>query len=215
MLNTSETGRAQAPDRPQVDARNDPRAGLRFILDRLGPTTLVAIHPDGTDRITGQWLDDASMEAAVEWAERKNRAGFNLYFTPNLPRVSLAKKPRKADIEAIRCLYADVDAKDGRTLDQALDAVVSLPLQPTLIIASGGGYQPIWALDQAVPATPEATAWAEAAGAALAGMIVGDAVQNIDRVLRLPFTMNYPDAKKRTAGRVPCLAGVVLAGDIG
>lgn len=39
------------------------------------------------------------------------------------------------------------------------------------------------------------------------------AVQNVDRVLRLPGTLNIPDAKKRAKGRVPRVARLLHAGE--
>jgi P4 family phage/plasmid primase-like protien len=41
--------------------------------------------------------------------------------------------------------------------------------------------------------------------------VEGDAVQNVDRVMRLPGTVNWPNEKKRRAGRVPRLSRVVEA----
>src|SRR5690606_27995740 len=36
-----------------------------------------------------------------------------------------------------------------------------------------------------------------------------DACQNVDRVMRLPGTINFPNAKKRAAGRGPAMAGIL------
>jgi hypothetical protein len=37
----------------------------------------------------------------------------------------------------------------------------------------------------------------------------GDACWDIDRLLRLPGTVNYPNGKKRAAGRIPDLAALI------
>ena len=121
--------------------------GVEWILRELGSTTLVAIHPD-SGAIGAFWLDATCVDRATRWAAEQNRVGFNIYFTANLPRQGLQKKPTKADIEAIRCIFADLDAKDGRTMDDCLEALTQLSKQPSLVIMSGGGYQPIWLLDQ-------------------------------------------------------------------
>ena len=63
-----------------------------------------------------------------------------------------------------------------------------------------------------LPATPENIARAEAAGTKIAALVAGDAVQNIDRILRLPFTINHPNAKKHATGRVPTPAGAIDTG---
>ena len=96
-----------------------PHEGVEWILRELGSTTLVAIHPD-SGAIGGLWLDATCVDCATRWAAEQNRVGFNIYFTANLPRQGLQKKPTKADIEAIRCIFADLDAKDGRTMDELL-----------------------------------------------------------------------------------------------
>jgi hypothetical protein len=43
----------------------------------------------------------------------------------------------------------------------------------------------------------------------LADQLGGDDCENLDRVMRLPFTVNRPNAKKIKAGRGPVLADIV------
>ena len=73
-----------------------------------------------------------------------------------------------------------------------LEVLARLSKRPSLIILSGGGYQPIWLLDQPEPATTEAVQRAESIARATATLLGGDSIQNVDRILRMPFTMNYP-----------------------
>lgn len=192
-----------------LDARHDVEEGLRWVLENIGPTTIVAITPD--DPPKGRYLDQSSFPDVAIWARTANDVGENLYWHVNEPRPGLAKKALKAEIVAIRAVaFLDVDAKDGRTIEQALAAIDALPLPPpSVIIASGGGYQPIWLWDRPIPASPEATARVEALGKRLEQMTGSDAVSNIDRILRLPFTRNYPNAKKRAAGREVSVAGLL------
>jgi hypothetical protein len=71
----------------------------------LGPTTLVAIHPDsGAIRGFGSMRRAWTRNALGRGAKRRR---LNIYFTANLPRQGLQKKPMKADIETIRCIFAD------------------------------------------------------------------------------------------------------------
>ena len=186
-----------------------PRKGIEWILRELGPTTLVAIHPD-SGAIHAFWLDETCVDCATRWAAARNGAGFNIYFTANLPRKGLQKKPTKTDIETIRCIFADLDAKGGRTMDGCLEVLARLSKQPSLVIMSGGGYQPIWLLDQPVRATTEAVQRAESIARATAALLGGDSIQNVDRILRMPFTMNYPNKRKRDDGRAPCPSGVLV-----
>ena len=189
-----------------------PEAGVRFLIRAIGPTTLVAIQPDSSAQPHGFWSDESSIDAAAHWAEQHNHSGWNLYFTANLPRAGTPNKPAKDGIEAVRCFYADLDVKDGRTPQHCVAAIRSLPLAPSLIIATGGGFQPIWLLDTPRPTTDSGVCeWAEGVGRRLRAMLPGsDAVQTIDRILRLPFTKNYPTEKKRRAGRVICCSGLVV-----
>lgn len=113
------------------------------------------------------------------------------------------------DIKMLRvAAMADLDAKGGRTLDQLRDALLLLPT-PSVIIASGGGYQPIWLLPEPIPATPEAIIHSETLSRRIAGLAGGDAVQSVDHILRMPFTLNFPDETKRAAGRTVCASGLL------
>lgn len=204
LAGESEVGR-------HIDARHDPATGLQFVVDTFGPSTVVAIHPFKTGSMA-RWLGAQSLRDVAAWVERLNAEGYNIYFTPNLPIEGLAKKPAKSDIRVLRiAAAADLDAKNGRSLDDALKVIRILP-SPSLIIASGGGFQPLWMLDVPAPATPAAIAWAEALGSQIAKLVGGDAVQSVDHVFRLPFTTNHPNAKKMAAGRGVSLSGLVRGG---
>ena len=65
--------------------------GVEWILREFGPTTLVAIHPD-SGAMRGFWLDETCVDRATRWAAERNGAGFNIYFTANLPRHGLREK---------------------------------------------------------------------------------------------------------------------------
>ena len=76
---------------------------------------------------------------------------------------------------------------------------------PTVTVFSGGGFQAFWALGEPT----EDLHRVERLNAALAHQLGGDNCHNIDRIMRLPGTINVPNAKKRKAGRQPALAHVV------
>src|SRR5689334_7484788 len=59
-----------------------PRDGVRWVLDEMGPSTLVTIHPDTRD-IRGRWLDQSCLDEASAWAEAQSKAGFNVFFSAN------------------------------------------------------------------------------------------------------------------------------------
>jgi hypothetical protein len=198
----------QAPS-SQLYVADRPDMGCQAILRAIGATTLVAIRPDsGMDGAV--WLDAATLSNAASWAAQRNAAGANLYFTLNEPVSGLGKKPTKADIRTLRGIGADIDAKAGRDLDTAWAAIDAVPYPPSLIIMSGGGWQPFWLFDVPIEATPDTVSQVEAVGRKIAKLTRGDAVQNIDRIFRLPFTMNHPNKKKREQGRTVCLSGLIL-----
>jgi hypothetical protein len=124
----------------------------------------------------------------------------NLYFTVN--ELGLGVKNRKATKEDVsRALYIHVDVDDAG----ALDRIRKYLPQPTMILFSGGGYQAFWKLRE--PSTDLARV--ERINQQIARALGGDNCHNIDRIMRVPGTINVPNAKKRKAGRVPTLAYVV------
>ena len=164
---------------------------------------LVAIWPDGP--IYGHWFgSDAS--AAAEWAKATNETGYNIYWTVNTS-TPVTTKPSKADIVAARFIHVDIDPpKDGSQWDADVALAALLPLGPTTVIASGGGLQALWRLD--APLDPMT---AEALNRGVIARVGGDpACWNMDRLLRVPGTVNYPDARKVARGRVPALATTLL-----
>lgn len=165
---------------------------------------LVSIVPDGPT--TGRWFGDDA-EAAAAWACAANARAANCYWTVNVCRPGVNRKPTKADIVATRFVHLDIDPpKDGSAFDKeaAAQALIDAPVAPTAALESGGGLQAFWRHDGG--AEPSQI---EALNRALEVRFGGDPVANIDRVMRLPGTVNWPDAKKRARGRVPALAQII------
>src|SRR4029077_3125952 len=77
--------------------------------------------------------------------------------------------------------------------------------RPTIGVDSGGGLQFLWLL--IVSLGPEYRARVEAISRALmVALGAKPGTQNIDRILRVPGTVNWPTPTKRDDGRVPCLS---------
>src|SRR5258708_28873514 len=74
---------------------------------------------------------------------------------------------------------------------------------------SGKGFGLYRQLTEPVTVTDENRDDLKARNIALAEQLGGDDCENLDRVMRLPFTVNRPNAKKIKAGRVPVLADIV------
>jgi putative DNA primase/helicase len=170
---------------------------------------LVAIKPDVRGAIGHDFRDD--FLSASEWAKRQNAEGKNVYWTVNRTKPGIDRKTSKADIVGVRFAHVDIDPpKEGGVLDK--DAMVtnlrSLAYPPSKIVDSGNGIQAFWQLDSDCRNYNSL----EAINRSIADRFGGDKCHNIDRVLRLPGTINWPDSIKRAKGCVPVLSSVV-AGD--
>ena len=182
---------------------------IRSFLERIvrSDIHLVAIIPDGST--TGEWFGD-DVEAAVSWAAEQNKAGRGLYWTVNKVRRGVSKKCSREDIVAVRFICGDLDLyKDGTSRDEVLSRLRGLTCSPSFVIDSGNGLQPFWSIDEIVGSFAAGDFdYATEVGRNVAAHLNGDAVQNVDRVLRLPGTVNYPNLKKRERGLVPVMACV-------
>ncbi len=186
---------------PDVDTV---REFLTMIADEMGQVHLVAIHPDGNQPVEGR--DFGTDESgAVAFAVERNADGRNIYWSVNAVRRGLHKKPTKADIVGGRFAHVDIDPpKDGGLFDKAneLARLEALPCPPSFVIDSGGGIQAFWRLGLGRHTLLQV----EIANRQIRDACGGDNCQNIDRVMRVPGTINWPDARKRERGRVPVLS---------
>ena len=202
---------ASSLDRSAAQEYNPDRQAIRSLVLSLSPyihvwTKQADGHNDG--RYFGSDVDGAE-----EYIARQNVGGFNCYFTYNIPTEDCGVKPLKAQIVALRGLHVDIDApKNGEPFDKAATLATISAHWPTVVNDSGGGVHAYWLFAEPIAATPDNVAAVEAANRALIAMFNGDpAAPNVDRVMRVPGTVNWPDAKKRAAGRGPTMASVMLA----
>lgn len=164
---------------------------------------LVAITANGLD-VHGRDFG-IDVEAALAWAGARNTGGGNVYWTVNRTRPGLNNKPKKSDIIAARFAHVDIDPpKTGGTFDKAeiVAAIEDIDAPPSFIIDSGGGLQAFWRFDGEAANLPAI----EALNVQIRDMFDADACQNIDRLMRLPGTVNWPDRRKLARGRTPVLA---------
>jgi len=195
-------------------------AALDF-LEKLrpgGPWVLTAIKPDGPiETITANNADD--VRAFVE----RNNGVRNLYFSVNPTRSAMSSKAAKVDISAIEFVLSDLDPRADETPEAAkaryLAALEDFTPAPTAIIDSGNGVQALWRLAQSITLPAPELVGDERVYSAETQLIIDDAegrvkalmeklnsaagTQNIDRILRLPGTINLPNAKKIKDGRTP------------
>ena len=171
-----------------------------------GNTTYVAIVPDGPT--TARTFNGADPETIDTWTERQNRSK-NVYFTVNGTAAGLARKPTKEDLTEIEAVWADVDPRDGKggpswadereRLLALADELHGRPIPPTFVVDFGNGVQPVWTLDDPIEATPENREAAESLCRQIEHALGASGTYNCDRLLRVPGTTNYPNARKRRA----------------
>ena len=175
----------------------------RALFSHLDQIHLVYLHPNGVGVHGKDYGTD--IDAALESAAKANANGFNIYWTVNYVRPGLHNKPTKADITHARFVHVDIDPpKTGGAFNKGeiTAALLEIDQPPSFVIDSGGGLQAFWRLDgpcqnlQSIEGiNTQARDWFEA-----------DACQNIDRLMRVPGSVNYPNKSKLARGRTPCLA---------
>jgi hypothetical protein len=207
-----------------LDSSSPPRADAEVsvaFLKRLRspPWVLTAITPDGpTTTATAHSAD------AVRKFIAKHNDTQNVYYAVNPLRATTSKKAAKVDVAAVEFALADLDPEDNESPEAAkrryASGLTALAAKPTAAVDSGNGIQGLWRLDPRIslgepvvverkrtfsPEDQRKIDDVEARTRALMLSLGSKAgTQNIDRILRLPGTINHPNAKKRKLGRVPC-----------
>ena len=197
----------------------DTPAAISFLKEwePKGPWVLTAISLDRKS-IQTTTFDLTTLGECTDWIELYNGTR-NIYFHVNPTISPVDKKAQREDMLEMRWLHVDVDPREGKNLDEERDraftALMSPPggiPKPTVIIFSGGGYQGFWRLEEPFAINGE-LGLAETAkrwNLQLELLFGGDNCHNVDRIMRLPGTINIPDAKKRKKGRTETLAKVEI-----
>jgi len=193
---------ALAPDRAAIEG---------FLAQVGGDAIQLVTFPAAGGPSQARWFGDDAAGAA-SWAEQLNAAGSNVYWSANVVRAGLNKKASKGDVTAVRHVQVDIDPpkEKGSTFNKAA-AVAMLhdaEVPPHIVVDSGGGVQALWRVDGLdTPAV-------EAINRSLIAQFGGDpACWNVDRILRVAGTINHPNAKKRSAGRVAAAATLLSITD--
>lgn len=174
---------------------------------------LTAIVPDGKITTVTFQPGPERNKAARAWIdERQGRE--NMYFTVNPVMRPVNIKPKKEDMRGMAALHVDIDPRPGEDMEmertRALKLLREFKPVPTVIIDSGGGFQGFWLLDeeQRTDGNLDRAAELEAYNLQIEVLMQADACHNIDRIMRLPGTLNIPNAKKRKKGREVYLSKV-------
>lgn len=187
------------------------RAAIRAFLELAqpgGPWVVTAIWPEKSEKRPTETKTYFDADAAAGWAETQNLAGWNVYWTVNRLRGAHRRKPRKEDVYEALFLHVDVDPRKGHDVATERARIFAelnayQPL-PTIIVDSGGGYQGLWRLDEPhfIGGTAERWEEVEAYSRQLGIDLGGDNTWNIERILRVAGTVNWPDSEKVKKGRV-------------
>jgi len=155
-----------------------------------------------------------SPESRIYKLIEKNQGKSNIYFSVNPIKYELSKKAAKKDIKSLRYLHVDVDPRPRHDFESERKLIKSridkFTLKPSLIIDSGGGYQAFWKLKEPIPIeSPEHATELEAYNKQLEILFDADHCFNVDRIMRVPFTVNLPTKSKIKKGRGKYLSSVV------
>ena len=180
-----------------------------------GPWVVTAIGVDRKSMET-RTFDQESAFDLIAWLG-ENDGERNLYFNVNPTKEPVSKKTDKLDMAALAWLHVDVDPREGEDIAAEQARILALFQSPppgippaTCVVYSGGGYQAFWKLaDPAVLTDLASIELAERYNRQLEVIFDADHCFNVDRVMRLPGTLNVPDAKKRAKGRKTVRASLV------
>lgn len=187
---------------------------VKFLRAMLpdGPWSVIAISPlKGAGRISvcSVYPEEASK---LEKFIRDNDGVNNLYWAVNTNHAAYNRKLNEQEIKFADFIHCDIDPNPIKDLAQERNRILELITadnlpgglpKPTAIVDSGGGYQVFWKLKDPIDCnSPENLNSARAKNLYAAYVLTGDmATANLDRIMRLPGTLNVPNEKKRKLGR--------------
>jgi len=219
QAHASSTPDGQPPEPAQdEELRGDSTRAIAFLgeFNPDGPWVLSAIDPASGRIETKPFLQGQEEDLRAWLVARDGKQ--NLYFQVNEAIEPRNKKASKEDMKAARWLHVDVDprkdhdipAEQARILKAFQEPPEGIP-KPTLITFSGGGYQAFWQLKNPylLEGNTDRAADFERFNKTLEQAFGGDNCRNVDRIMRLPYTVNLPNELKRKKGRTAALARVV------
>lgn len=192
---------------------DDVERWLSMVLeDGEGWIDLRAIDPDAKTPVIRQCLKGVADAAA--WCRRTDGKGRNIY-------AGLARRGEKRDdkgkldggeynLTSLGVFWVDLDAG---TKDEHRARLDAFQPPPSMIVDSGGGTHAFWKLETPADVSKETTlAQVRAILIGLQDALGGDpAVTDPSRIFRVAGTINYPNARKRQAGRGQCGSKILEA----
>lgn len=186
-----------------------------------GPWMLTAITVD-KKAIDARTFDEADESAMMEWLGRYHDR--NLYYSVNQPTTAAREKRKlsKADVSQVHFLHVDVDPRVGEPVEKEQERIFaelcSYRIRSSHCVFSGGGYNALWRLEEPIDVAHGASSEEEAIARAIdverrnwqfeLDFNTPDHCRDVSRILRLPGTINRPNAEKVAKGRVPALSRI-------
>ena len=161
-----------------------------------GAEGFIEIRPIKPDEGVGQILFTKDWKEAKEHC-LKLRNEYNIYFGVST-RKEKGRGTRENILEAT-ALWADLDRKDFSSKDELVKKVKEFPLPCSIAVATGGGYHCYWLFKE--PETVSEPRIIEGYTKGIAQLLNGDSVWDLPHVMRVPYTYNHPDKRKRELGR--------------
>jgi hypothetical protein len=179
-------------------------------LRPTGPWTLTALYEGSAACPTICTSTPAEAEQFLvehQWA--------NCYYQANVAR-DVGKRPKLDDFEYCEWAHVDIDydAEGNRLSTPERRAPVIEALRqcqigpPTAIVTTGNGIQALWRVVRMDCQSSAAISFFRDINTSLAEMFGGDNIPDASHLLRLPGTINWPNAKKRQIGLTPGLTSL-------
>lgn len=186
-----------------------------------GPWVLTAIKPDRKSIVVQTFLR-TNVADMMAWLAEKGST-YNLYFSVNPTTRPMQRKCEKGDVKEVAWLHVDLDQHEGESLEASRSRNLALLTSnlpagvppPTCVVDSGGGFWGFWRLEEPVEVGGDVAKAedAERYNLQLESLFAADHCHNVDRIARLPGTINWPNEKKVAKGRQPAPASVVSWAD--
>ena len=214
MNNPSSAPNQEPSGRDAIDFLKDVAAAGPWVLQRFQPEARITFLEPRKAGDLGRIVSDKAKE------------GINLYWQINELGSHPTRKASRGQVSGMRFVFVDIDppARPGMTPEEVEVSrteirdllhdedrlkAAGLPGLPTYIIDSGGGYWGFWYLIEPVPVEGHEHAhklgghnlWVTKVLNGLFSEPMADSCHNLDRVARLPGSVNFPDDKKLEAGR--------------
>jgi len=210
---------AAPSDEPDVELKHNTAGAVSFLKQYPGYPTLTAIH---TDPVTGKkgLIETKAFPDSdpTSWIEAR-QGNANLYFLVNATVEPRDRKATKDCIAEMNALHVDVDVRVGEDQAAGIARIVKTfreyKTPPSFITSSGGGAQAFWLIETiALDGSDEVphekmVSDLELFNVQIERDLAGDHCHNIDRIMRLPGTINIPNEQKLKKGRKAAVAHLI------